>query len=287
MAVGIESTYTAQGVDQYYVVPDHVSAIFVRIWGAGGGEAGGSGAFVRGVLLVVPGETLKIMVGCSSGGGFQQTPLSYGGGGRGRGVSDMLCGPGGGGSFIVRASTYLAVAGGGGGGTYLTIGDLTLRGGGAGGILVGGNDLSGGEALGGTQTAGGAPNGLQFQGGNAVATTGGGGGGGYFGGGGGNDYSFTTSFPGAGGSSFIDNLQNPYYEAGQPGSAATTLPGGISDTFYQTGVGTGGPVIDGQGHKSAGGGGLVVIEPLFTPLPINPGHPKSPVVKAGPVTGSK
>jgi hypothetical protein len=61
--------FSATGVDQFYNVPNSVSFLRVYLWGAGGSPAtntikkGGSGAYVEGLLPVIPGSTLKIVVG--------------------------------------------------------------------------------------------------------------------------------------------------------------------------------------------------------------------------------
>lgn len=127
------------GSDQYYVVPDNVSTITVKLWGAGGGAGynvlgtattsvglGGAGSYVTGTLDVTPGESLTIVVGQGGLGGnsysdITQVPApAYGGGGLGgsNGLSD-IAGSGGGRAEILRGETSLAIAGGGGGGASI------------------------------------------------------------------------------------------------------------------------------------------------------------------------
>ena len=61
----IDQIFTYSGTDQHngtlqsFVVPDGVSTLVVRLWGAGGANSfgvgdGGGGAFVSGTLLVTP-----------------------------------------------------------------------------------------------------------------------------------------------------------------------------------------------------------------------------------------
>ncbi|RJP33978.1 MAG: hypothetical protein C4547_11375 [Phycisphaerales bacterium] len=64
--IGGVQEYVADGV---FVVPQNVTTILVEMWGGGGGEdgqlgcTGGSGAYVRSVLAVNPGEALLVEVG--------------------------------------------------------------------------------------------------------------------------------------------------------------------------------------------------------------------------------
>ena len=107
-------------------VPANIVKVRVNLWGAGGGSTayteppgyvgfGGSGAYVTGILLVTPGETLKAIVGLGGSTGNKSSTLDFGGGGGG--------GPGGasggGRSAIQRfdGSEWkdIVVAGGGGG----------------------------------------------------------------------------------------------------------------------------------------------------------------------------
>jgi len=158
------STYATAGTVDFYV-PDGVTSITVKAWGAGGGSGasdggtgvggtGGGGGFARmNTIAVTPGETLSIRVGGGGGGG----PSTHGGGG------------GGGYSGVFRSATPLVIAGGGGGGgSSRNSTDLWGGAGGAGGGTNGGNGSIGISAYGstppdpdvspgygGTQTAGG------------------------------------------------------------------------------------------------------------------------------------
>lgn len=261
------ATFSHTGADQTYVVPAGITAIHVKLWGAGGGREGGSGAFVSGNLAVTPGETLTIIVG---GGGIlgPNSGLSaspYGGGGRA--VGDTFFGPpgaGGGRSAIRRGSTELVTAGAGGGGY-----GGGRNPGGAGGLLAGVDASTLGEVgRGGTQTAGGskapdsttATDGSQFQGGtghNGPGYPGGpGGGSGYYGGGGGASDSNTGGA--GGGSSYTVNLTSFVGFPGSIGSVGGVAPGGASDPSYAAGVGRGGS----SSPNAAGGHGLVVFGPV-------------------------
>ena len=92
---------------QTFVVPDGVTSITAKLWGAGGGEqtcsnreaVGGAGGFSQGDILVTPGEVLTIYV--AEGGGSTSGYRHAAGGG--------------GGSSVRRGEERLIVAGGGGG----------------------------------------------------------------------------------------------------------------------------------------------------------------------------
>jgi len=263
--VSAQTVYSHTGADQTYTVPPGVTAINVKLWGAGGAREGGSGAFVSGTLAVTPGETLTIIVG---GGGVVGPPSglsasAYGGGGRA--VGDTFFGPpgaGGGRSAIRRGSTELVTAGSGGGGY-----GANSNPGGGGGLLAGVDPpLFGSVGRGGTQTAGGskapdsttATNGSQFQGGtghNGPTFPGGpGGGSGYYGGGGGASDASTGGA--GGGSSLTSNLTSFSGSAGSIGAAAGVAPGGASDADYLAGIGRGGASTP---AATNGGHGRVVI----------------------------
>lgn len=246
------------GSNQTYQVPSNVSNLQISLWGAGGGDLGGSGAYVSGLLAVTPGATLSIIVGSGGSFGFGGIPGGFGGGGGGGGTHDLLGGAGGGGTFIFSGSTLLVAAAGGGGGLHRTTNGGQAVGG-AGGIEVGGDGNSPGDGLGGTQTAGGATTfgmaGSLYQGGNS---SGGGGGGGYYGGGAGGNVG-DIYLSGGGGSSFIDNLAQAITGAGGIGTAAGTLPGGTSDPNYIAGIGFGGRYAFPDDPTGNGGNGLLVI----------------------------
>lgn len=207
---------TAQSVfltSQTFTVPIIGTAnqtIGINLYGAGGGNTGsqnqiqgGAAAAVFGNLPVTPGETLTILVG-STGGGGAGFPATYPGA------------AGGGRTAIQRAGTDIVTAGGGGGASgwdtaYVTGGaaDGATPGTGGNGLTYTGQIAS----YGATPTAGGAYGGALYTGGpgNGIWTQGGltfgngGGGAGFYGGGGG----YTNGGgAGAGGNSYIGNLQN-------------------------------------------------------------------------------
>jgi Glycine rich protein/Concanavalin A-like lectin/glucanases superfamily len=142
-ANGVSNVFDYTGFDQEFVVPDGVTSIDIKMWGAGGGAGwftnpyyyrtskGGAGSYVSGTLDVIPGETLSLMVG---GGGIagvaNNTPSSrrqsrrYGLGGLGfapKNNNDVGSAAGGGLAGIMRGDEFLAIAGGGGGGSVRTI----------------------------------------------------------------------------------------------------------------------------------------------------------------------
>lgn len=215
--------FTFDGGDQTFTVPDRVTELDVRMWGAGGGGdaedvtvtrtlAGGGGGYAAGTVEVTGGQELTVTAG--EGGVVASTERTYGGGGAGGGGG--FPGSSGGGMSALWdgpfGPTPIMIAGGGGG---ISPGVTPVTqdgvGGGAGGGLEGSwdfNDTTAGVDLSGrpgTQTEGGAAptddtgcdpapmDGSQFQGGdggtaigdNFPAEGGGGGGGGFFGGGGG------------------------------------------------------------------------------------------------------
>ena len=274
------------GSAQTWTVPNGVTQIFVKLWGAGGGGAytsgngpGGGGGFVSGVLPIPNGTTsLTVVVGQGGFGGSNSgtnpnTSGPYGGGGLsspGNGYS----GSGGGRSAIqFTPGTDVVTAGAGGGGAR---GGESFSGGGGGGLIgaaaTGGllNNIGGG----GTQTSGGVTltsntvcagtAGSQYQGGAGCSGSyAGGGGGGWYGGAGGGAGS-GENMAGGGGSSYISGL-NPFTfirnEQGQTSMNTSSnyppiaqLPGGTDGPDYVSGVGVGAAP-----NGSAGGNGLVVI----------------------------
>jgi Glycine rich protein/FG-GAP repeat len=128
------------GADQEYIVPAGITAINVKMWGAGGGASyitagftttrtgkGGAGAYVSATLVVTPGETLTLMVGSGGVGGIDQTNYfnrlqnrRYGLGGLG-GITTSSgidgAGNGGGLAGILRNDEFIMIAGGGAGGS--------------------------------------------------------------------------------------------------------------------------------------------------------------------------
>ena len=283
-----KEVFTYLGADQHFTVPDGVTEITVKAWGAGGagsGKVGGAGGFTSGTFGVVPGDVLTIVVG--EGGDWLKDPNSpapYGGGGRGginidnsnsSAAPGVRNGDGGGLSGIFRSSSFssavmadaMIIAGGGGSGSNHSTSGVGGAGGGLSGI-DGENTGDGGvPGLGGSQVAGGVAgsspggvgtNGTLFTGGDGAPgpyqEAGHGGGGGYFGGGGGSpDYAANHAATGAGGggSSFIGT-----------GSSTTTLAGTSDipamqgDIDYVSGVAVGGQLVN---TNTKGGNGLVVI----------------------------
>ena len=159
--VTTEISYELAGVEQTFVVPDGITSLNVKMWGAGGGAGGrnvgttacntyeggyggGAGGFTSGTISVTPGETIKIIVG-EGGYGTTCKPVGlggaggYGGGGTGTSTADANGGAGGGGGGYsgiftnsVSFANALMIAGGGGGGTGIAAG-------GGGGGLTGSN----------------------------------------------------------------------------------------------------------------------------------------------------
>ena len=233
------ATFTYTGAVESFVVPVGVVTIRAAVYGAQGGKSkgvdsgvdpsvGGLGGRTAADIPVVPGQTLRIVVGQAGKGGQgtdKTTTGTYGGGGvpgQTNGAVSGSGGSGGGGSFVFGPGTSnLLVAAGGGGGA----GSGTAGGAGAGsaaGATAGGNgthNAGGGKAA--TLTAGGAggvagtngkrgaagtgpataPTALGLGGNGGAGEWSGGGGGGYRGGGGGGTDGGTVfpKYEGAGG----------------------------------------------------------------------------------------
>ncbi|WP_395091398.1 hypothetical protein [Armatimonas sp.] len=251
----IKKVFAFTGRVQSFLVPAGVTSVTVKMWGAGGASAGGSGAFVSGTLAVTPGETLDFYVGQ----GGLSAPLgttslaAFGNGGTGTSPFTTggahQSGGGGGHTVIARGTTDVVVVGAGGGGSESV--------GGGGGLATGlSNPIGLNEGQGGTQSAGGAGRGTGQPGGSLFGGNGGGGGGGagYFGGGGGG----TPSSPGGGGggSSLTTPLTSFVGATGANGGSISTAPGGAADSDYVAGVGVGGA------YNQPGGNGYVVISYL-------------------------
>ena len=98
-----------------WIAPNRVTALTVELWGAGGGgtqriipnarsgNGGGSGALVRGILRVVPGQTYVIVVGAGGAGGAGDSGSGAGVAGAATQINDSV-------------GNVLLAAGGGGGG---------------------------------------------------------------------------------------------------------------------------------------------------------------------------
>lgn len=266
----LKTTFTYTGSEQTWIVPDGVTEVSVKVWGAGGaggtyggvGDGGGSGGYAAANLTVTPGQELKIVVG----GGGEHGIASGNGGlggwpGGGYGTAGDASGGGGGGYCGVFFPSHvhanaLIIAGGGGGGTGYYVG-------GAGGGTTG-NQGGGPGGVGGTQSAGGSgtfgADGSALQGGNGdsrgsrtsvTSYDGGGGGGGYYGGEGG----YQDARGGGGGSGFLHpTLASGNLTTGNNGltNAGGTAPNN-SDEDYIAGVG------NGSNNATDAGNGLVVI----------------------------
>ena len=246
--------FSGTGSDATWTVPDGVSRVLVKIWGAGGGHPtfGGAGGFTKGLLVVTAGETLTFRVGkthtaedsgtdCSGQCSGKDFIGGFGGGGRGREGNG-----GGGGSYIFRGGTnfgdVLAAAGGGGGagaqGNMVGApyyggaggGDSGLAGKGYGtyptGGGGGGTQSSGGlgspAGASGYSTTGSTYNGGTLQGGSIAGTGGygGGGGGGYYGG-------------GSGAKSYPTGVSNGWVHVGAGGGSGYS--GGLTDVTTEAG----------------------------------------------------
>ncbi len=286
-------SYTSAG-SASFVVPNGVTAITVKSWGAGGGAggggtgagggAGGGGGYVTAVIPVTPNETLTLAVG-GGGSGGSYTSSGAGGGGGGytqvfRGTTPLLIAAGGAGGGGGRTTTAGGAGGAGGGTSGLAgngVSSITAGGGGtpsAGGTAGGGGNntatagssLNGGDGADGRSSQGadgGAANGGSPGGANGgrqnvnqTRAGGGGGGGGYFGGGGGGATTNTSGRAGAGGGG-----GSSYTDAGASavtntaGSGAT--PGNSGDTD-RVGAGTGGSGASASAG-SAGSDGKMII----------------------------
>lgn len=267
------TTFVGNGSIQTFTVPANITSIRVHLWGSGGltqnsnpdqnptigqngrGAAGGSGAYISGMIAVSPGQVLYIVIGrCTN-----SASIVTGNGG----IATAGNSPGGGFTGIFTASPsglsttqafalLIACAGGGGGNGANSTGVV----GGGGGVTTGKSSGGGG----GTQTAGGAgagggvSGGLLAGGGGNIA---GGGGGGYYGGGSGNTNN--PSPGGGGGSSYTGGLTSVVGEDGntpasnnpgvyaEPGGAATMRSFFGSTAWYGASGFSGAAVIVTQG----------------------------------------
>ncbi|MCX4690423.1 DUF11 domain-containing protein [Kitasatospora purpeofusca] len=283
---------TYSGGDQTFTVPAGVTAVYARVFGAGGAGSprayytgqygGGGGGYTTGTLAVTPGQVLTLTAG--QGGRLNSTTSTYGGGGAGgqgytaANGSSATGGSGGGMSAVwngASGTNPLVVAGGGGGSS--PGGDATTPAAGGGGGSNGGQDNQpAASGRGGTQTAGGAAAtqtacaaataGAQYQGGRGGASPqnegGGGGGGGYYGGGGGacqRGGTLDANGMGGGGSGYnrgtgVTNTQTSN-GTNSSGNGVGGTSGGRSDAQYTSGSGIG----DGGGYTD-GGNGEIVLE---------------------------
>lgn len=119
--------FSYTGSLQTYTVPNDITSISVKLWGAGGGAAtgdpsyntgfgGGSGGYAECSIQVTPGETLDILVGGSGGYGLEgrNGRGGYGGGAEGVSFGSCITGQGGGGgrSSVRRSNDDIVTAGG-------------------------------------------------------------------------------------------------------------------------------------------------------------------------------
>ena len=118
----VTNTYTYTGANQPFIIPAGVSALTVKMWGAGGGggsdSTGGGGGYATAVVPVTPGEQIDVRVG---GRGFGTSGGNPGAAGAG-GSSTFPTGG-------AHTNTAGATGGAGGGGGY--------GGGGGGGSVLG------------------------------------------------------------------------------------------------------------------------------------------------------
>lgn len=238
------------------VVPSGVTSARIKAWGAGGGNGsqvrsrGGAGAFVSGVLSVVPTTTLQLAVG--EGG-------SYGGGG--------------GASLVYQAGTIVLVAGaGGGGGSDGCSGCLVGGQGGAGGIERGQNGSAfdvrfatryaerADGGTGGTQTAGGIGGLVEGAGTSSVASVCVGG----------NGAAFTGGSVSAGWGCAEQTSKASYYRTGGGGSNGDGGGGGAG--YF--GGGAGGAIWTYAG--GGGGGGSSYVAPQITQVETEAGVGDAP-----------
>ncbi|MFD4911128.1 glycine-rich protein, partial [Kitasatospora purpeofusca] len=281
---------TYSGGDQTFTVPAGVTAVYARVFGAGGAGSprayytgqygGGGGGYTTGTLAVTPGQALTLTVG--QGGRLNSTTSTYGGGGAGgqgftaANGSNATGGSGGGMSAVwngASGTNPLVVAGGGGGSSPGA--DATTPAAGGGGGSNGGQDNQpAASGRGGTQSAGGAAAtqttcaaataGAQYQGGRGAPSPqnegGGGGGGGYYGGGGGacqRGGTLEANGMGGGGSGYnrgtgVTNTQTAN-GTNSSGNGVGGTSGGRSDAQHTSGIGDGGGYTD-------GGNGEIVLE---------------------------
>ena len=258
---------------QYVTIPINIVQARVHVWGAGGGAGGGSigsstftgigggGAFLSGYLDVVPGETLRLIIGLggSSGGG------SGGSGGSGGGLTAIQ-------RFINGDWTDLVIAGGGGGasGYYGTPPPGTWRttGYGGGGGLTEGCDAEYEYPNNGLIFINQIQNGVlppscpvcssNIQVYNC-STYGSGGGLGYSNGSG------SCIGGGGGGSSYVGTL---YGSLTQSAVCGSSQPGGMTNNFFSSNIATGGSFNNVRGGN--GGNGTIVFQwvwpnPIYLP----------------------
>lgn len=205
----ITETFNYTGTTQTFTVPNCVTSVDVKAWGAGGGgsdrsgngndggNGGGGGGFRGGSMAVSPGNTISISIGSGGTGGngnggdgtnggnttVTHTSGSITANGGDGGVvgnnAGGLGGAGGGGSFAGSVANQNGFSGGTGG-----VGDADEGGGGGGGAGDGQNGGNGDNGSASTHNGGSGGNNFGGNGGSG-GDDGGGGDGSLFGGGGG------------------------------------------------------------------------------------------------------
>ena len=264
-------------------VPDDVTSITVRAWGAGGGGGaknglGGAGGYAEADIKVQPLSVLRINVPSGGGRGLNADQPSGGGGGGYAAVADstgkpiLIAGGGGGAGGALYAPDQ--GAGGAGGGKAGSdgqngIGDNSCTGGTGGGPELAGLGGSQGTRISrdGASSRGGAGDPLVDNGGGktggpggASAFGGGGGGGGWRGGGGGCQSAtlYSHGAGGGGGSSWVDGqaVSRALVDSGRGAQPPRTVkPDGGRDGDYLPGRSYGGH----PDNNYVGGSGLVVV----------------------------
>ncbi|MBN2042783.1 MAG: hypothetical protein JW754_03175, partial [Candidatus Aenigmarchaeota archaeon] len=267
--------YTTSGSDSFSV-PEGVTDILVKMWGAGGGSGGsdndqsgptsgdgGGGGFVTGNVSVTPGETLNLTVGAGGGGGSGAQESGEGGGGGGYSIMNrsnnivmIAAGGGGGGGTSHDAAYDHGGEGGAGGGTTGETGGRGDANGGAdqGGYGGEGGSQSSGGSGGSGDTGGDGESGSSLQGGDGASLTdcstgtGGAGNSGSPGGGEGGSFTSGTNNCGQGGGG-----GGGYYGGGggEAGPDEGGGGGGGGSGFFNNTLVTGGSTSGGSGQNPA------------------------------------
>jgi hypothetical protein len=281
-------TFSYTGAIQTYTVPDGVTSIKVKCWGAAGGARnGGAGGYAGGDVSVTPGDTIQVVVG--QGGRVSSSANYLGGGGGFTGILSVWNTS----DISATHAGSIVIAGAGGGGANSDNNPAGNGGGETGGV----GQNSNGGAKPGTQTAAGSAEsdssgasnpsgGSYFRGGNSAGNSwyagtpwptnvwggnysrskagggsqGGGGGGGYYGAGGAGNRNSVNSRGAAGGSGYIGGDGTHEVTTGENLATSLTekssLPPKTDDEHYVSGAGT--PATT----NADGGHGLVVVIPL-------------------------
>jgi len=272
--------FDSTGADQNWTVPENVTEVTLKLWGAGGGtgdvgikvggpegngyyQSGGAGGFVSGNLFVTAGEVLTMMVG-RAGSVTSQTPVYSGGGWAGENAyysSTAIRHVGGGGGLsgifrgeVTQQNATIIAGGGGGGGVisqqYLDDG-LWMNGGAAawprGLNGSGGPESAGGEG-GGPDAGGNGSTSSRNSGGDGSAFAGGVShisGNTWYGGGAGG-----AGWYGGGASGCFGPASQPGYTAGGGGGSSWYDAVNVTDFQHQTGVNESAPAADDPDYLS-------------------------------------